>query len=303
MFSPLTIQQGQRTIVDRVKIYDTGMKYWNDGETGDDYSTGGLFMYNSSYSTISNVIVKDVFSTGICIESTLPSLVQYRQEQAVISNCIVDNATIGLYFEDCDNVVASNCIIQNCDTVKVSAFSLAMAVNGKVATTSNITLIGLRIIDCANGILSDSDNLTIIGCDFRGITRYAMELKGEDITVSDNTIYKPTSMGIYVNGVDRGTITGNKIYGGAGWGYAIRVSNAHYTTFSGNVITQSALHYPDYGISEASSSTYTFIDNDNIINVANSQVVIAGDYSYWLRVNTTARTLGITNKTGTTWLS
>jgi hypothetical protein len=124
----------------------------------------------------------------------------------------------------------------------------------------------------------------------------AINVYSDNVTVSDNTIYTPGTYGIqannvkhttiqnnriekatngciYLSGCNKGIISGNYIYGGANWGYAIRLSSTKRFNIYGNTIEQSAANTPDYAITESATADYNFI-HDNYLNMTTATAKI-----------------------------
>lgn len=299
LYGALFFQQSKNIITEDVRVFGVGRHLEvcpaTGGSVGNCYSSGGIYLYNCSGSVINNCVINRTWSYGICSESTLPSLVNYRVGHNAISDCLVSNTTIGYYFEDQNYITVTNCVAKD-GKLKNAAFAIAVGFYAKTLTTDRISFIGCEVNRFNHGFLVGANNLTINGCRIVDVPLDGIESSGNDVIISNNNI-EGCNRNIYLSAGSRIIISGNHIYGSADSGYGILLTNTKNVSMSHNDIHQTALYFPIYGVTESGTADYTFIDATNRINVNYRPIKFTGSHSWRMLINVTTGKIGI-NVTG-----
>jgi parallel beta-helix repeat protein len=179
--------------------------------------------------------------------------------------------------------------------------------NGFEIGAANITIQGIKVVNCKNGFFFDRGDTTCTGCT---ITHCAVETAsgwgiGEiatlSTTISNNTITGCGDKGIYIrecyatSEAERANVTGNTISGCTGTDPAIQVYKSPYTYIYSNTITSTS----DKGINilgpnASSQDARVIVEGNNISGCGYDAIQVIDDRYTYIYNNT----IGPTNDKG-----
>jgi hypothetical protein len=240
-FGGCYVQQGNRATLRNVDIYKAGNWLDSVGYTPYDcYSAVGIYLYNTTNSTMSQCNVHDVWSAGIVVESTLPSIKPYRCYYTTVSDCVVTDSTISFYCEDSENVTFIGCHASD-TSLKNTNFSLAVGFYSKKYTTSNIKYIGCTATNIDSyGFFVSGNNTLIDGCTIVGANRSIQMENCNRVVVTNNHMINSEKYGIVFSTVTNATCTNNMIQKWDADGVGISISSLSNSLVMGNTFLDNA---------------------------------------------------------------
>ena len=289
------VERGKNIIIDKIKGYDIGALYKNSGHGYDDWYAVGVWLYNCSGATISNVIMNNTYAGGIAIESHISAPERFADHDVVVSNCFVSDSQWGYYTEDCTDVLFSNCIANDCVDNQISAVSRT----GFLITDNShrISLVNCEARYSYYGFFVDGDYCQLTNCISKDSSSHGFYIKQPFAVLTNCQSYSDAGCGfrvaaynasltgcsvissgvqsIYIKHSTDGTkngytlISGCIIYGSSNYGIDSYASNVSIVN---NILRNCA-----YGISFATSGTaqnITCINNQIINTVMNYPIIV-----------------------------
>jgi hypothetical protein len=298
--------RAKHIVIDDVRAYRIGALYKYSGSGYDAWFSCGVWLRNCSESTINNMIVNDVYSCGVILESHDYTPISYWDHNIVVSDCTVQDASFGFYGERVRDCTFTNCIAEDCTETQIYGafcggfriFSLGnrttvencqakscgygFLLSGYYTTVTGCTSYGSTV----DGFLVEGANCTIDSCRSEYDGSDGFQVEALNVTISDTTVLRPVVCGIKVwpsatpATKNKGSIIqGCTILNAGSQGI---YSNAHNLSIIGNIIYTTG----DDGIELTGND---LIISDNKINMpvgrsiyltGSLRVVISGNNMY-----------------------
>lgn len=321
-FGGLFFKQSQNNIAERVTVTKAGYQSYveevgiaQSGGVDDRYSAVGIYFYNCTDGVMYGCIVNNTRSAGLVIEGYLePASVEddaWRSRNITVSDCIVTNASQGLYFEDARDCYVTNCIFKDGGQGGAPYYkNWANPYGIKIYNSTSIKITNCGIEHVSRGVNLQGQNITIDNCKFTDIgydftaQGYGIEAvqdiyhNRDRITITNCLFYNVQAYGIYSTYMIDSIINTNTFYGGCSGGNGIRLVNSDDVTIGGNVMT---LPLANYGVYLSTGCDNIHIGSGNILD-AIAEVYMTGANSYYMHVNASTQKIGITTASGTRWI-
>lgn len=214
------VQQSEEPNIHHNRIYKIGDCF--DGTNpADCYTACGIYIFNTTKGKVTDNHIVDMFSVGVIVESTLPSVNPYRCYYTLVDGNYVENTSCSFYCEDAENITFSNNIVNDVYLKDSSLFGGGFIPTGFFAkaggNVNRLTYIGNRVTNVNTGqsgrAFNVHSNNTIIVGNSVYFAHRGIHFGGDNTTIGNNVIELVVNAGIYGDtAVECFAILGNIIH-------------------------------------------------------------------------------------------
>jgi len=175
----------------------------------------GISMYGCNQTSIIGCHLSEIYASGIVFEAMPPSPIvsssprYYYSTNFVVSSCVIKNCFCGIWLEESNDGMVSNCIISNATWNGSYLTKTIRPLGVRMVTSYNITAIGCIVKGCGDkvlnrgcGFLIANENVNVVNCQIEGTY-------GDGITFAVESS-NDTVSGCFINSSSR---NGTNVYG------------------------------------------------------------------------------------------
>lgn len=273
-FCGVMLRKCNRIFISDSRFYDIGPGFLPTTPSASGYYAyfaAGVVLYNTTNSSIRNCLFNRVYACGIIVQNINDLNMRYADHDFIISDCIVNEAHIGYYFEEAREGIIQNSLAYNC-----SHNVTDQTINGFMisATTENIQI----------------TNCIATRCGSRYSTGSNFMLSGKNTSIYNSKSIKSRGYGIYV-GSNSSTVSNCMSLNDSRTGIQVYGNNPNIL---GNTVKYAGLN----GISVSAVNTALQLLNknciisNNIINRTGQYGIYCGLNNFTISGNSLDRTLG-----------